>query len=103
MDFRCDPHPQRPKAARKRGGEQRVTAGHGRPAPGFEYAPPSLGPMMRAKQVLLLMLTAAALVFGGVLECGTAQLTETQAHGAELYGRMCSVCHGKGGEGYRAD
>lgn len=58
---------------------------------------------MRAKQVLLLMLTAAALVFGGVLECGTAQLTETQAHGAELYGRMCSVCHGKGGEGYRAD
>jgi cytochrome c oxidase cbb3-type subunit 3 len=24
-------------------------------------------------------------------------------HGAELYGRMCAVCHGKQGEGYRAD
>ncbi len=58
---------------------------------------------MRVKRVLLLLLTAAALVVGGVLECGTAQLTETQAHGAELYGRMCSVCHGKGGEGYKAD
>ncbi len=59
--------------------------------------------MTHAKQLLLLAATAAALVFGGVLECGTAQLTETQAHGAELYGRMCSVCHGKGGEGYKAD
>ena len=58
---------------------------------------------MRPRQILLLVLTAVALVVGGVLECGTAQLTETQAHGAELYGSMCAVCHGKGGEGYKAD
>ncbi|HET6333221.1 MAG TPA: c-type cytochrome [Polyangiales bacterium] len=25
------------------------------------------------------------------------------AHGAELYGRICSVCHGAHGEGYKAD
>jgi cytochrome c oxidase cbb3-type subunit 3 len=24
-------------------------------------------------------------------------------HGAELYGRMCAVCHGEAGEGYKAD
>lgn len=28
---------------------------------------------------------------------------EPQSHGAELYGRMCSVCHGANGEGYKAD
>ncbi|HEX4339693.1 MAG TPA: c-type cytochrome [Polyangiaceae bacterium] len=58
---------------------------------------------MRPKQVLLLCLTALALIVGGVLECGTAPLTEQQAHGAELYDRICSVCHGRGGEGYKAD
>jgi cytochrome c oxidase cbb3-type subunit 3 len=25
------------------------------------------------------------------------------AHGSELYGRMCAVCHGAAGEGYKAD
>src|ERR1700712_1199028 len=24
-------------------------------------------------------------------------------HGSELYGRMCAVCHGANGEGYKAD
>ncbi len=58
---------------------------------------------MSTRQVLLFVLTACALVVGGVLECGTAPLTETEAHGAEIYGRMCAVCHGRGGEGYKAD
>jgi cytochrome c oxidase cbb3-type subunit 3 len=58
---------------------------------------------MRLSQVIITVLTAIGLVGGGVVECGTAPLTETQAHGAELYGRMCSVCHGRGGEGYKAD
>jgi cytochrome c oxidase cbb3-type subunit 3 len=49
------------------------------------------------------MIIAVGMVAGGSLECSTAPLTETQAHGAEIYGRMCSVCHGRGGEGYKAD
>jgi cytochrome c oxidase cbb3-type subunit 3/ubiquinol-cytochrome c reductase cytochrome c subunit len=28
---------------------------------------------------------------------------EAEHRGAELYGRMCAVCHGKQGEGYKAD
>jgi cytochrome c oxidase cbb3-type subunit 3/ubiquinol-cytochrome c reductase cytochrome c subunit len=59
--------------------------------------------MMRHGYFLAMAFTTIALVVGGVLECGTAPLTETQAHGAELYGRMCAVCHGRGGEGYKAD
>lgn len=58
---------------------------------------------MQYSHVLVTVLTVIGLVAGGVVECGTAPLTETQAHGAELYGRMCSVCHGRGGEGYKAD
>jgi cytochrome c oxidase cbb3-type subunit III len=30
-------------------------------------------------------------------------LSPIQAHGQELYGRMCKVCHGADGEGYKAD
>jgi cytochrome c oxidase cbb3-type subunit 3/ubiquinol-cytochrome c reductase cytochrome c subunit len=28
---------------------------------------------------------------------------EQQRHGGELYGRMCALCHGENGEGYKAD
>jgi cytochrome c oxidase cbb3-type subunit 3/ubiquinol-cytochrome c reductase cytochrome c subunit len=31
------------------------------------------------------------------------QQQDPVAHGAELYGRMCAVCHGAHGEGYKAD
>jgi cytochrome c oxidase cbb3-type subunit 3 len=31
------------------------------------------------------------------------QATDARQHGAELYGRMCAVCHGPSGEGYKAD
>ena len=50
-----------------------------------------------------------ASVAGGVLQCkkkepDPAPRVETPAeHGAELYGRICSVCHGAAGEGYKAD
>jgi cytochrome c oxidase cbb3-type subunit 3/ubiquinol-cytochrome c reductase cytochrome c subunit len=44
----------------------------------------------------LLSLFLAASVGG----CGP---TKQQKQGAELYGRMCAVCHGPGGEGYKAD
>ncbi len=36
-------------------------------------------------------------------EASLAQLNPVQRHGAELYARMCAVCHGKSGEGYKAD
>jgi cytochrome c oxidase cbb3-type subunit 3/ubiquinol-cytochrome c reductase cytochrome c subunit len=33
----------------------------------------------------------------------SASAAASVAHGAELYARMCAVCHGARGEGYRAD
>ena len=42
-------------------------------------------------------------VGGGTLECTPPRQAFMQNHGAELYGRMCAVCHGLSGEGYRAD
>ncbi len=44
-----------------------------------------------------------ACIASGSLECGRHIQTRTQARGAELYGRMCAVCHGANGEGYKAD
>jgi len=32
-----------------------------------------------------------------------SRLSPEQAHGSELYARMCKVCHGADGEGYNAD
>lgn len=46
------------------------------------------------------------LLAGGVgLLASAAACAETKQHkeGAELYGRMCAVCHGPNGEGYKAD
>lgn len=60
-------------------------------------------------------LLACALVFTAsvVVACGGEQVSEpgvavqalspVQAQGSELYARMCKVCHGADGEGYRAD
>ncbi|HET7545203.1 MAG TPA: c-type cytochrome [Polyangiaceae bacterium] len=31
------------------------------------------------------------------------RMSQAAAHGAQLYGRMCAVCHGEHGEGYKAD
>ncbi len=57
---------------------------------------------MRSLQTFVVLLSC--LVLAGLWSCHKpvpppAKLT----HGAELYGRMCSVCHGAEGEGYKAD
>src|SRR5258708_7813107 len=58
---------------------------------------------MQASQILPTALTVLATIASGLLECSTIPMTPAQEHGAELYGRMCAVCHGRGGEGYKAD
>jgi cytochrome c oxidase cbb3-type subunit 3 len=58
---------------------------------------------MRRDQLFWSTLVLAACVAGGALECSHRSSTLAEAHGAELYGRMCSVCHGPSGEGYKAD
>jgi len=42
-------------------------------------------------------------VSSGTLECNPLFETREVAHGHEIYGRMCAVCHGVNGEGYKAD
>jgi cytochrome c oxidase cbb3-type subunit 3 len=58
---------------------------------------------MLYRRILEILLMTAVCVASGTLECSHPQLSETQTHGKELYGRMCAVCHGRGGEGYSAD
>ena len=48
-------------------------------------------------------LALAAVVASGSLECSYPVLTPAERRGSELYGRMCAVCHGPAGEGYKAD
>jgi cytochrome c oxidase cbb3-type subunit 3 len=45
-------------------------------------------------------LTFVALALTATTACGR---TAQQKQGAELYGKMCAVCHGRDGEGYKAD
>src|SRR5687768_10939614 len=49
---------------------------------------------------LLTLLAAGASWFAGGVACGQ---TKQQKEGGELYARMCAVCHGPNGEGYKAD
>jgi cytochrome c oxidase cbb3-type subunit 3/ubiquinol-cytochrome c reductase cytochrome c subunit len=58
---------------------------------------------MRRDPLLWSTLVLAACVAGGALECSHRSATAAEVHGAELYARMCSVCHGPSGEGYKAD
>jgi cytochrome c oxidase cbb3-type subunit III len=58
---------------------------------------------MRRDHAVLSALALASLVAGGVLECRHRPASELEARGGELYGRMCAVCHGPSGEGYKAD
>ena len=46
-----------------------------------------------------LLLASIALHTPATAETGSPQVE----HGRELYGKMCAVCHGPAGEGYRAD
>lgn len=58
---------------------------------------------MRSHPFLTIALVVAATVASGTLECSRTGFTPVETEGARLYGRMCSVCHGQNGEGYRAD
>jgi cytochrome c oxidase cbb3-type subunit 3 len=58
---------------------------------------------MRYRQVVECLVVLLACIASGTLECGGVELTVSQRHGAETYGRMCAVCHGRDGEGYAAD
>ena len=56
------------------------------------------------------VVTMALVVAGTVAGCPcTARvrpdhtLADGRTHGGEIYGRMCAVCHGASGEGYKAD
>ena len=53
--------------------------------------------------LLAALLVVIGTVASGTLECGPVERTDAQLHGAEIYGRMCAVCHGAVGEGYKAD
>src|SRR5580765_5394055 len=55
------------------------------------------------RQFLVGALAVLATVGGGALECSRGDLTPVERHGNQLYGRMCAVCHGMNGEGYKAD
>ena len=46
---------------------------------------------------------AAALVVATGLTGTACGQTKQQKEGGELYARMCAVCHGPKGEGYKAD
>jgi len=48
-------------------------------------------------------LTVIASVLAGVLECSRPALGPAETKGSETYARMCAVCHGAEGEGYKAD
>ena len=59
--------------------------------------------MVDRTQLLAFVAVLGTCIAGGSLECGRRVQTPAQARGAELYGRMCAVCHGASGEGYKAD
>jgi cytochrome c oxidase cbb3-type subunit 3/ubiquinol-cytochrome c reductase cytochrome c subunit len=55
-------------------------------------------------QVFVACLAALlATIASGNLECSPLGESPDIARGRELYGRMCAVCHGANGEGYKAD
>jgi len=58
---------------------------------------------MPRRPLVELVLVVLGCIVSGTLECGRVELTPAQAHGQELYERMCAVCHGRAGEGYAAD
>jgi cytochrome c oxidase cbb3-type subunit 3/ubiquinol-cytochrome c reductase cytochrome c subunit len=58
---------------------------------------------MNGRQLLQSALVVLCCVASGSLECGGTQLTATERRGSDVYERMCAVCHGVDGEGYKAD
>ena len=58
---------------------------------------------MRVRALITTALVVLGTVLGGTLECDPIVLGPKEAHGKETYDRMCAVCHGASGEGYKAD
>jgi cytochrome c oxidase cbb3-type subunit 3 len=58
---------------------------------------------MRLPPLAFALLAVLGTVAGGALECTPPKQAYAQHHGGEVYGRMCAVCHGLSGEGYKAD
>jgi cytochrome c oxidase cbb3-type subunit 3/ubiquinol-cytochrome c reductase cytochrome c subunit len=58
---------------------------------------------MTRRPLLATLLVLVACIGGGTLQCTWVSQTPVQSQGGALYGRMCSVCHGRAGQGYRAD
>ena len=81
----------------------------GRPATSAMLPPPAVPhdrttptTSLRPQIVATLLIGIATLAIGAP-RCGEPVLDAQQQHGREIYGRMCAVCHGPNGEGYRAD
>jgi cytochrome c oxidase cbb3-type subunit 3 len=53
--------------------------------------------------LLVSLIVVLGCIASGSLECSHTTLTQTQQRGGELYARMCAVCHGTAGQGYKAD
>ncbi|HEY5145218.1 MAG TPA: c-type cytochrome [Polyangiaceae bacterium] len=58
---------------------------------------------MRLRSLLQCLLVVIACIASGTLECGGVAPTVPERRGAQLYARMCVVCHGAEGRGYAAD
>ena len=58
---------------------------------------------MRYRSLIECVLVLLACLASGTLECGGAAPTIEERRGAQLYARMCVVCHGAEGQGYAAD
>lgn len=58
---------------------------------------------MRIPPFVAGLLAVLGTVAGGLLECSPARQAWEQHRGRAVYGRMCVVCHGMDGEGYKAD
>src|SRR5882724_7130462 len=63
----------------------------------------SVRPMPRPHALLLVFVFVIVFVFLAGACHGKKAVDRAAAAGPELYARMCAVCHGDAGEGYRAD
>lgn len=59
--------------------------------------------LSRLRRLLASTAVVAGCIGGGSLECHQQALSPVEQQGKDLYGRMCVVCHGRRGEGYKAD
>ena len=55
------------------------------------------------RRLLATLVVVLATIASGTLECNRGEATVAEGRGRQVYGNMCAVCHGAGGEGYKAD